>query len=144
MRILAKSFGITVVVAIERQSALFASTSLPSNLSVYAPGLYAQTKAQRQFYLLSCISPCLSRPAWPNSGPTMSTKCYRSRIVISTARALKTLGLKACGDNNDSNALTHGSIISRHFRLKLSTGKTSDSAGLDQGMGRHGAWKFGM
>jgi len=40
------------------------------------------------------------------------------------ARALITLRLKVYGDNNDSNVLTHGSITLKHFRLKVSTGKT--------------------
>jgi hypothetical protein len=113
-----------VAAVIEQQLVLFASTLLPSNLSVYAPGLYAPTEAQRQSYLPLCISPYSLRPAWPNSGPRMSTQCYRSHNVISTARALIILRLKVYGDNNDSNALTHGSITSRHSRLKISTGKT--------------------
>jgi hypothetical protein len=124
MRILARSFGTTVAVVIERQSALSASISLPLNLSVYVPGLYALTEAQRQSYLLLYTFPYSLRLVWLNSGLKMSIKRYRSHIAISTAKALKTLGLKAYGDNSDSNAPTHGSITSRHSRLKLSIGQT--------------------
>ena len=123
MPILVRLFSITVVVVIERQSALFVSILLPLNLLVYAPGLYALIEVLRQFYLLLYISRCLLRPAWPNNGPTMSTKYYNHHIVISTARALKISGLKVYSGNSDSNALIHRLITSRHSRPKISTGK---------------------
>ena len=104
---------------------LFASTSLLSNLSVCAPGSYVRIEAQRQSYLLLCISRCLLKPAWPNNGPTTSTMYYSPHIAISMARALRTLRSNVYGGNNDSNAPTHGSITLRHFRPKISTGKTS-------------------
>jgi hypothetical protein len=125
MRILIRLFSITIATVIKRQSALFASTLLPLNLLVYALGLYILIEAQRQSYLLLYISLYLLRPSWPNNGLIMSIKSYKSRIIISTVRALKILGLKVYGDNNNSNTLTHGSIILRHFKLKLFTGKTS-------------------
>jgi hypothetical protein len=124
MPILARLFSITVTVIIERQSALFVSISLLLNLSVYALDLYALTEAQRQSYLLPCISLYLLRPVWPNNGPKISIKCYKSYIIIFTVRVLKTLGLNVYGGNNDSNALTHESIILKYFKLKLSTGQT--------------------
>jgi hypothetical protein len=125
MRILIRLFSITMVAVIKRQLALFVSTLLPLNLSVYALSLYGLIEAQRQSYLLLYISLYLLRPTWPNNGLIISTKSYKSRLIISTVRALKILGLKVYGDNNDSNTLIHGSIILRHSKLKLFIGKTS-------------------
>jgi hypothetical protein len=124
MYILVRSFGITVATVIERQSALFPSTLLPLNLSVCTLGLYALTEVQRQSYLLLCISLYSLRPVWPNSGLIINIKYYRSRIIIFTARALTTLRLKVYSDNNDFNALIHGSIILRHLKFKVFIGKT--------------------
>ena len=55
----------------------------------------------------------------------MSIKCFKSHIIIFTARALKILRLKVYDDNNDSNTLIHGSIILRHYKLKVFIGKIS-------------------
>jgi hypothetical protein len=53
----------------------------------------------------------------------MSIDCYKSGTVISTAKALRILGLKVSGVNSDSNVQLLESTFSKLSRLRIFTGK---------------------